>query len=136
MEISEHDAYAHGINQLSRIEDALDNPNTRHAIVNSIYENIQGTPEQMLIKKKTDKELYKFLSDIITSEKVKSVIVIDSLTDNWKTAFRKRSTKMVEFKTFARINNSGEFVDVSSVHLHMFKPVVKTKYKAKSLFIT
>lgn len=130
IEISNHNAYDHGVNQLSRIEDAIDNYHTHKEIINSIYENIKGTPEQLLIENKTNKELYKFLSDIITADKIKTVIVIENLTKEWETAFKRRSTKLVEFKTYARVRSDGTFIEPESVHLHFFNPIVKMDYQA------
>ena len=136
IEVSDHPAYDHGVAQLAKIESAMNNHLTHRKIVDAIYDSIRGAPDEMLIKNKTKKDLHKFLSDIITVDKIKSVIIIDSLNVEWREAFETRPTELVEFKTYARIKRDGFYVDPGSVHLHIFKPVVQTKYKPTPLFTT
>lgn len=120
VELSSHDLYQHVVPQVDKFIYAVDNPNSRNKIVEALYEAIDNDEfTKLKIRQRIgqNKEIHKYLSDLITRPPV-ITIVIEKATSQLSEALRKYiQNKVVEFRTFTR-ERTGLVV-----HAHLFKPL-------------
>jgi len=131
VELSSHDPYQHVVPQVDKFINAIDNPNTRNKIIEALYSTTVN--DWVLANKirqalKLDKDIHKFLSDLI-SKSPTITIIIEKNTEQLREALKKYAQKrVVEFQTFSR-----EGVGLS-VHAHLFEQLYKPVVSAKPDF--
>lgn len=134
-ERAEHGVHDHIVTQISKFNSAFKKPETKKKIVETLYADISNDPfKQLFVKSKIKDDLYKFLTDIISSEPI-VVIVIDKLLDELEDAVSELplKAKFVEFQTFVRD-------DAESVRAYLFDRIhtivepLKTSKEKPSIF--
>jgi hypothetical protein len=117
-ERAEHGVHDHIVTQISKFNSAFRKPETKKKIVETLYANITNDPfKQLFVKSKIKGELYKFLTDLVSSRPT-VVIIIDKLLDELEDAVNELplESKTVQFQTFVR-------EDAQNVRAHLFEPV-------------
>jgi hypothetical protein len=117
-ERAEHGIHDHIVTQISKFNSAFKKPETKKKIVETLYEDIANDPfKQLFVKSKIKGELYKFLTDVISSEPT-VVIVIDRLLDELEDAVSELplKAKILEFQTFVR-------EDAETIHAYLFDTI-------------
>lgn len=119
VELSTHDVYAHVVPQIDKFLNGVDNSATRNRIIEALYESVLNDDFLRAKVRQAlgpDKELHKFLADLIKSPPTLT-IVIERDTEQLREALRKYpQTKVVEFQTYRR-------EQAETVHAHLFKPL-------------
>jgi hypothetical protein len=118
VELSTH-SYDHFVIQMNRFTSAIRNPTTRGKLIKAFYDE---TNDDIQLRYKFEaaditRELYKFLSDTISSTDPEIIIVIDERNKDLDEACDNLSfqTSILEFKTFYR-----EGVEDAKVSIHFF----------------
>lgn len=117
-ERAEHGVHDHIVTQISKFNSAFRKPETKKKIVEALYTNITNDPfKQLFVKSKIKDELYKFLTDLVSSRPT-VVIIIDKLLDELEDAVKELplESKTVQFQTFVR-------EDAENVRAHLFEPI-------------
>jgi predicted transport protein len=125
-ELSKHPIHDHIVAQISKFNAAIKNTDTRLKIAEAIHNEIRGDAyKKFLAESKTKIELFKFLTELLSS-KLKLCIIIDDVTEKLKESLESLpfETRVVDFKTFER-DEVG-----LAVHAHLFEPL-KVKRKPK-----
>lgn len=121
IELSSHDPYQHIVPQVDRFINSVDNPNTRNKIIELLYSitiNDWVLAYKVRQELKLDKDIHKFLSDVILKPPT-ITIIIEKNTEQVKEALKKYpQKKVIEFQTFLR-------KDAKTVHAHLFEPLYK-----------
>jgi len=117
-ERAEHGVHDHIVTQISKFNSAFRKPETKKKIVETLYANITNDPfKQLFVKSKIKGELYKFLTDLVSSRPT-VVIIIDKLLDELEDAVSELplESKTVQFQTFVR-------EDAQNIRAHLFEPI-------------
>jgi len=130
IELSGHPLHDHIVAQVGRFISGLENPSTQKKIVDMVYSEIVRNDLDALKLRKTIQsiETYKFLSDLISTLPILTVI-IEKETPGLREALRILNypqIEVVEFQTFTR-----EGVEGLAVHAHLFEPLYKPIIAAK-----
>lgn len=82
-ELAEHPLYEHIIPQISKFVKALENPQNRRSIVETIYDEIGKDPfkKVLLEKSGSGREIYKFLNDVISTKPSIAIIIDEKTTE-------------------------------------------------------
>ena len=119
VELSSHDLDRHIVEQINRFVRVLKNPDNRKKIADDLEEKIRSNPidEAFLKQEIGTKEIYKFLSDLV-SQHPRIVIIIENKDDKLIEACEnlKVSPIIKEFKTFVS-------EDAPTIHAHLFEPI-------------
>ncbi len=119
VELSSHDLDKHIIDQVNRFFRAIKNPENRKRLADDLERKIKEDilVEAFVRKKIGSKELYRFLSDLV-SQVPEVVIIIEEKNEKLIEAFGNFTMTPIikEFKTYLRENSPG-------VHAHLFEPV-------------
>jgi hypothetical protein len=117
-ETAEHGVHDHVVTQISKFNSAFKKPETKKKIVDTIYDDITSDPfKNLFVKSRIKDELYKFLTEILSSPPT-VVVIIDELVDELKDAVEELPLKLhiLEFRTFAR-------EDAPNIYAHLFEPI-------------
>ena len=133
VELSSHDLDKHIIEQINRFFRAIKNPENRKRLADDLERKIRSHPldEAFVRQEIGTKELYKFLSDLV-SQLPEVVIIIEEKNDKLIEAFANFIMVPIikEFKTYVREN-------APAVHAHLFEPVYDfTESSATSMIKT
>lgn len=117
-ELSKHDPYKHINDQLTRFINSMDNPRTKNAVVEVLYDEINDNKNlREYFEGKIDENLHRWLSKLLT-QSPKIVVVIEEKTEQvaeaCKILMRSFDTRILELQTFQREN-------APSVHAHLFE---------------
>jgi len=123
IELSGHPLHDHIVAQVGRFISGIENISTQKKIVDILYSEIVRNDLDALKLRKTIQpiETYKFLSDLISTLPILTII-IEKETPELREALRilrYHQIKVVEFQTFVR-----EGVGLS-IHAHLFEPLFK-----------
>jgi len=118
-ELASHPVYPHIVPQVSRFVDSIEELETQRDIRDILNNEVeQDIVLKAYIEKKTGKDPYRFLSELLSSSP-KIALIIDEITpevDKASKSLKKlANTDIIEFKTFVR-------EDAENVHAHLFKP--------------
>ena len=82
-ELAEHPLYEHIIPQISKFVKALENPQNRRSIVETIYDEIGKDPFKKVLLEKSGSghEIYKFLNDVISTKPSIAIIIDEKTTE-------------------------------------------------------
>jgi len=125
-ELSAHPVYSHIVPQISKFVDSIEELETQRDVRDILNNEIeQDVVLKACIEKKTGKDPYRFLSELL-SLPPKIALIIDEITpevDKASKSLKKlANTQIVEFKTFVR-------EDAPNVHAHLFEPLFKPEVK-------
>ena len=123
VELSRHSLYEHIVPQITKFHTAYKSPDTQRKISRAFDDAIKNDPTKRLMfeLKGIEKELYRFLSDLVESKPV-IVIPIDYATGETKDVCEGLpfESKIIEFKTFVR---EGTENAKPPVYAHLFEPL-------------
>ena len=126
VELASHPLYEHVIPQLTKFNRGIESGQGKKKIIDMLYEAIKGDPvlEAGMKKKIGSGEIYKFLSELISSEPT-IIIAIDEKTDELKEAIKdiRGKVDILELKSFRREDIS------EGVNAYLFNPMVDFKIK-------
>jgi predicted transport protein len=119
-ELASHPVYSHIVPQVSKFVDSIEELETQRDIRDILNNEIeQDTVLKAYIEKKTGRDPYRFLSELLSSSP-KIALIIDEVTpevDQASKSLKKlANTEIIEFKTFVR-------EDAPNVHAHLFEPL-------------
>jgi predicted transport protein len=119
-ELASHPVYSHIVPQISKFVDSIEELETQRDIRDILNNEIeQDIVLKAYIEKKTGKDPYRFLSELLSSSP-KIALIIDEVTpevDQASKSLKKlANTEIIEFKTFVR-------EDAPNVHAHLFGPL-------------
>jgi len=119
-ELASHPVYSHIVPQVSKFVDSIEELETQRDIRDILNNEIeQDIVLKAYIAKKTGKDPYRFLSELLSSSP-KIALIIDEVTpevDKASKSLKKlANTEIIEFKTFVR-------EDAPNIHAHLFEPL-------------
>ena len=119
-ELASHQVYNHIVPQVSKFVDSIEELETQRDIRDILNNMVEQDKDiKAFIEKKTGKDSYRFLSELV-SLSPKIALIIDEITpevDKASKSLKKlANTKIIEFKTFVRD-------DASNVYAHLFEPI-------------
>ncbi len=119
-ELSSHPVYSHIVPQVSRFVDSIEELETQRDVRDILNTEIeQDIVLKAYIEKKTGHDLYRFLSELLSSSP-KIALIIDKITPEVEKASKSlkklANTKIIEFKTFLREG-------APNVRAHLFEPL-------------
>jgi hypothetical protein len=120
VELAEHSIHKHIIPQVTKFHIAYKRPETRKRITDTLFNQIKGAPDKMMLLQTLKiEDTHKYLSDIIDS-KPTIAIVIDQETPDLDDVCTSLPfpTRALGFRTFTR-ENIG-----LGVHIHQFEPII------------
>jgi len=108
VELSKHDPYKHINDQLTRFINSMDNPRTKNAVVETLYDEINDNRTlREFFEEKTKENLHRWLSKLV-SQPPKIVVIIEEKTgevlEACKILMKSCETSILEFQTFQREN--------------------------------
>lgn len=119
VELSSHPLDRHIVDQLNRFIRGIKNPENRKELTDALDADIRSDPIREAFVKKMigSKEIYKFLSDLI-SKSIEILVIVEENTPKVQEACDsvKIEPKVIEFKTFVR-------EDAPKEHAHLFEPL-------------
>ena len=123
VELSTHPLFEHIVSQISKFISGIKNPYSQRQIAEALYEEIERDDFLKLRLRKAigSAEIHKFLSDVLLTEPVLTVI-IERETEELREALRAvpcKQKEVVEFQTFTR-----ESIGLAA-HAHLFEPLFK-----------
>jgi predicted transport protein len=107
VELSKHHPYKHINDQLTRFINSMDNSDTKHAVVEGLYNEIDGNKTLEYFKEKMNENPYRWLSKLL-EQSPKIVVVIEEITQEvneaCKILMKSYDTKILEIQTYQREN--------------------------------
>jgi hypothetical protein len=112
IELSTHDPYNHINNQLMRFINSLKNPQTRNALVEILYDEIESDAEKKSYLEKVVKEnIHRWLSKLVNNDP-RIIVVIEEKTADVEEACQILSmvydTRILEFKVYKSKDNKSQ----------------------------